>query len=458
MLGRALLIAAIVFASRLPFLGPGYGVDADAWRVAWAGRAIAETGHYEASRLPGYPLQELAQALIWRWGPAGSNAVSALFSAAAAACFALVLRRLGSRDDWLAALALAFAPVVYGASVQSMDFVWGLAFALAALALALRRRAAWAGIAMGLAIGCRITWGAFLVPLSLVLVHASPPNTRIRSLAIGWALALATGGLLFAPVVLRYGASFFRFYPYSDPGLAVVVKHATVDLLGIPGLLALAAALGWWAMRRGRPARETSIPGPASGWLTGAWVAGIALYAGAYLRIPIDAAYLIPALPLLLLWLAQRLDRRAFQFVCMALIVSPWLFTVSRPAQLDAPRPAAGTVAIARGALLLDLRGPILTEHARRQERERILERAFAQVRGRTGETVVVAWEWLPEIRVQLGGTSEGHVRYVYDLTLAELEALQRRDVHIAYLPGADWGTEQTQGFDLASRGAVRLR
>src|SRR5678810_506663 len=119
---RVWAVAAIVFASRLPFLGPGYGVDADAWLVAWAGRAIAQTGHYEASRLPGYPLHEYATALIWPWGSCLANTLTAVFSAAAAACFALVLRRLGSRDDVLAALALASAPVIYIASVVGMDY------------------------------------------------------------------------------------------------------------------------------------------------------------------------------------------------------------------------------------------------------------------------------------------------------------------------------------------------
>ena len=169
-------------------------------------------------------------------------------------------------------------------------------------------------------------------------------------------------------------------------------------------------------------------------------------------------AYLIPALPLLLLWLAQRLDHH-IQFVCMALIVSPWLFTVSRPGNSTRRDPRRGRWRSRAGLCCWTFAGrsspSTLTS---RQERERILERAFAQVRVRTGETVVVAWEWLPEVRVRLGGTTEGRVRYVYDLTLAELEAVQRRDVHVAYLPGADWATEQTQGFDLASRGAVRLR
>jgi hypothetical protein len=54
-----LLATGLVLVSGVPFLGPGYGPDPEAWRVAWAARVIATTGHYEASRFPGYPLRGL---------------------------------------------------------------------------------------------------------------------------------------------------------------------------------------------------------------------------------------------------------------------------------------------------------------------------------------------------------------------------------------------------------------
>jgi hypothetical protein len=453
---RVWAVAALVFASRLPFLGPGYGADADAWLVAWAGRSIALSGHYEASRLPGYPLHEFVTALIWRFGAWPANALTAAFSAVASACFAIVLRRLGSRDDVLGALALASAPVVYIASVQAMDYTWGLAFALGALALALDRRAAWAGVLAGLAIGCRITWGAFLVPLSLVLTHASLPGARARAVGTACTIALAVAAIAFAPVVLTYGPAFFRFYEHAYPSWLVVAKHATLDLFGLVGLVAIVGAVAWRALRQSR--EPSSTPDARSARLVTAWVAGIALYLVAFLRLPIDAAYLIPTVPLVLLLFAGFLGRRSFQIVCVALIVSPWLLDVSRPDRYDAPPSAHELARFAGGKLALDLRGSLLAEQARRQERVRILARAFARMRSLGGETIVVAWDWLPEIRVRLGDTREGGVRYVYGITLAELREARSHGTRVAYLPGADWATEQNQGFDLATEGAEALK
>lgn len=53
------LVLVVVLFSRLPFLDAGYGVNADAWRVARAAHEIATTGQYSVSRFPGYPIQEI---------------------------------------------------------------------------------------------------------------------------------------------------------------------------------------------------------------------------------------------------------------------------------------------------------------------------------------------------------------------------------------------------------------
>ncbi len=125
------VVVALVFVSRLPFLGAGHGTDPDAWALVDAARSICETGQYTASRLPGYPLPELIGALLWRGGPLVLNGCTALFSAWAAASFIRSAKVLGSADPLLAGLALAMTPVVFVNSVNSMDTVWALALILA---------------------------------------------------------------------------------------------------------------------------------------------------------------------------------------------------------------------------------------------------------------------------------------------------------------------------------------
>ncbi len=473
---RFLLVASLVFLTRLPFLGPGYGADPDAWRVAWAARALATTGHYEASRFPGYPLQEIVSSLIWWGGPLALNGLTALFSALGAGFFALTMRRLGSHDDVIAALALASTPAIFLASVTAMDYAWALGFALAALDFALRGRAVVAGTLAGLAIGCRITSAGWILPLALALASVSAPASRRRDVALFCATALAVGALAFLPVFLAHGPGFLRFYQHGYPRLLYVLKNASVDLWGIPGFLAITIACAA-LVRRGRrepgdssiasgvtASHQRRVPG-AAGWVGGPLLAaacacGVAIYAIGYLRLPIKAFYLIPAVPFTLLLLGRLLSRRAFLAVCLSLVASPWILKVSQPGKPDSLGPTAGTVTLRLGGQpwTVDLlRGPILADHERRVHGMRYVEASLARARRLPGESVVVAYDWLPQIRVRLSGKREGRVEYAYLLTAGELADLRRREVSVYDLAGAEAENVKVNGVSLRENGAQPL-
>lgn len=457
---RFALVVVLVFLSRLPFLTPGYGTDPDAWRAAWASQTIARGGGYEASRLPGNPLHELAGALLVRGGPLALDGASAAFSALAAGFFLLVLRRLGTRDDLAGALALASAPALAIASVQAMDYSWSLAFSLAALAFALGGRAAPAGALAGLAIGCRLTSGAWLPPLILALAHATPPPLRIRRALILSGVALAVGAAAYLPVVATYGPGFFSFYQTGYPGATLLVKNATVDVWGLPGSLAIGAAIAFRIARRRRGDGGSAGSGDGDRLLRVAWWSGLALFLVAYLRLPVKAFYLIPAIPFTLLLLARALSRRAFVAVCVAIIASPWILKVVQEDRIEGPPPARGVVPlrVLGRPYILDLaRGPVITDRIRRVRRTDYVDAALERARGLDRPGVVVCWDWLPEIRVRLGGKQAGPVRFTYLLTEAELRDLEGRGIAVYSLAGAEWENERVHGFRLGERGVRPL-
>jgi hypothetical protein len=107
------LAAVAVLATRLPWIGSGYGSDPDGYRVVIVARQIARSGLYEASRLPGFPAYEYLTALSAWSAPWVSNLVTALFSVASFVLFAVIARELGVRRYVLIALAFAMTPVVY---------------------------------------------------------------------------------------------------------------------------------------------------------------------------------------------------------------------------------------------------------------------------------------------------------------------------------------------------------
>ena len=456
-----LLAAGLVFVSRLPFLGPGYGFDPDAWRVAYAARSILTSGHYAASRFPGYPVQELASALLLRGGPAALCGASALMAAIGAGFLALTFRKLGSRDGVLAALALASAPAIFISSVQAMDYAWALGFALSALYAALCRLPVLAGVLLGLGIGCRLPTGIWLVPIALVVLRQGSPRHRLRSVGGCVLGAILTGSLCFLPVYLEYGSRFFTYYFHGGyPQLFLLAKEATVDLWGVPGVLALLllSPLGL-LMARGESARS-SIPGTASPLLMVTWAVGIVLVTAVYLKVPLKAFYLIPVVPFALLLLGQSLERRVFLAICVALLVSPWILKVSQPGKEDDAGFASGRqqVVVTGRSFTIDwLHGPVVTDQARRRRRMEYVDRTLMLARRLRRESVVVAWDWLPQIRARLGSKVDGHVTYVYLLTADELRAFQTRGMDIYDLAAADGMNFKVNGVSLRQHGVRPL-
>ena len=143
------LVFALITLSRIPFLNAGYGVNIDAWRIARVARDIAQTGEYEVSRFPGYPVQEIVCSWFWRLGPTALNTLSALFSIIASIAIWRIGRRLACRDSLLLAAAFAFTPIVFINSVTSKDYVWAIAFVLLALWAALANRPVVSGLLRG---------------------------------------------------------------------------------------------------------------------------------------------------------------------------------------------------------------------------------------------------------------------------------------------------------------------
>jgi len=445
------VVAAIAFAMRLPFLGPGYGTDADAWGVAYAARQIAETGRYYPSRFPGYPVHEFVCSWLWRGGPELLCGASALMSATAAGLFALLFRRLGGREALLAGVALASVPAVHIAAVQSLDHVWSLAFALAALYAAVRSQPLLSGALLGLAVGCRLPSLVWAAPLAAMLAVAVERPRRRVSL-VRFAIATLTVALLaFLPLLLGSGLGFLHFYEQGPIPLLWVLKQASVDVWGVPGTLALAIAIPRAVASDSGRARAAALEPPPHALVQWGWLAGITGIALVFARLPHDPAYLLPAVPLLLLWLAGRLRLGLFRVLALALCLSPW-FAKVRNADPGEGRAAwvVGPVHAGGRTYVLDLlTGPALDQQHRRVEQLLERDQLLAHARGLRGAHVLVIHGWMPMVRTTLDGWQLGEVTFVEKLTSEQVRERQARGVTVYDLFGevAPWPwTDDVEG------------
>lgn len=429
-----LFVSAIVFLSRLPFLNTGYGNDPDAWRVAITARNIATSGEYTASRLPGYPMQEIVCSFIWEGGPMALNGATALLSALGTAFFALSLKTLGYKNYICASLALAFTPVIFINSTNSMDYMWALAFILVSLYYVLVKKSLIAGIFLGMAIGCRITSGAMIIPLSLLLVQWGKYNV--------WHIArfsLATcfvGTAAFAPVFLKYGWGFFTFCEYNYPSAITIFRTSTDEVWGKLGLVAILTAVIPSIFKR-ITRSDAPMPTLVSRLQTIAWVLIICIYLFAFIRLPSESGYLIPIVPFVILLLGRFLTQKCFIFVCIALICSPF-------------------ISICRSGIC----SPIFVEHSTRIEKMKYIEQILLRANVVSGKNIIIAGTWLPQIREaqirkKLFLDPQERLKFVELIDAIQLQRDIEQGFKIYYLDNQREYNLGVNKFDLLENGAV---
>jgi hypothetical protein len=430
------LAAIAVLATRLPWIGSGYGSDPDAYRVVIVARQIAHSGAYQASRLPGFPVYEYLTALSAWSAPWVSNAVTALFSVASFVLFAMIARELGVRRYLLLALAFAMTPVVYLSSCCTMDYMPALAGQLAATYAVLRRRPVLAGVLLGLGVGCRITAGALALPLCLWILLSNTRADAIRQCLRFGVTLLLTAALCFVPVWRRYGVDFFSFYDNDwYPPFDVVFARAVSLVWGELGLLALlfllcAAPLYY------RFTRSALADARTRHALVLALVA-VVLYLVAFLRLPDEAAYLLPAVPFVLLAIALLTPPGAVVALAAALLASSWIgWQHARPT----------------------LQGLIVEDHLVRESQQHSTRAIIDAVAGLPDNATIVCGWVLPRLTLALDGHWEGPHQFIYLVeNLGDYQHYVQQGRQLYYLPGVDLYESQAHDLELSELGAREL-
>jgi len=293
---RAFLALAAVYAvSRVPWLDLGYGTDPDAWRVALSAHHLLDAAEYLPSRLPGYPLHEFVTAVFVEGGWVWTNLSTMLASLLGVYLFARLAGELRLPARGALTIAFAFAPLLWINSVTTMDYMWALTAILGSYLLTMKRRPGLAGACLGLAAGFRVTSGAVVIPLGLLLWR----EHRMRELPRFVVALLAVSLLAYSPIIAVYGLRFLNFYDASVTWQSFLNRLGK-DALGILGALAVLAGLAFsWRNLRRLPDDLRVDPHVL------VWVAVVVLYFVSFARLPHEIAYLTPVFPFGLFLMAR---------------------------------------------------------------------------------------------------------------------------------------------------------
>ena len=316
---RVLFLALLLY---LPLIFSGYGSDVDTFRVLDAGRNFFTTADYVPSRRPGYLVYELAVFVLDRLGGSVlANLGSLLWALVAVACFQRICRRHHIPNSGLLASILVIHPVFWYNATATLDYLWALGILMAGFDLLEQERFGWAGLALGLAVGCRLS---SLVVAALLLGYAwlRFPRKRLQT-AGGGALAALLGCLAY---VLPWDFAEWRpsFWGVSAGSPALwsplmqLGRFAYKNLYfwGVPAGLILIVVLflsmrndPWWKARDG-----ALLAGLCGLVLLGSEVL--------FLRFPIEVEYLLPTLPFLLLLAGSGVRSRRILWLLLILVLS----------------------------------------------------------------------------------------------------------------------------------------
>jgi uncharacterized membrane protein YqjE len=447
-----ILLGIIVLASRLPFLADGYGSEDDSWGLVLNARLMAQTGEYSFSRLPGHPVQEYLLMLMPNAGAFNMNMLSVLFSVISALCFAGILKHYNMNNRFLWSVVFATIPAIWISSTYTIDYTWALAFILLAWYGTLKKYYAWAGVFLGLAIGCRITSGAVIAGLIWMAVRQEKSNLRpLLSLCF---FTLIMASLCFLPSWLKYGWSFFDTYRLPYPSLPKVLYKASFGVWGGTGCLALLLLLITKVKGLSAEAQQFKKSFPL--------VLVCLLYLLAFLVLPQKSAFFIPAIPFLLVWLLdQSFKPAATAILSLLFILSPLMFGFNlASAERGADYSDFALVRkIAGQEVFLDpLNGPLQNEQSRRRNRQAYISQALKAASQLTPNDLVLCGWWTNQFTVNCQDMGGCRFQIGEFFDKPQLDSIIRSGSRIWYLSEIDQANDERYGMTYTASVARELR
>jgi len=249
--------AVIVFAGVAFVIGvPGSDFnDRDIYNVI---TRLARTLTYTLSRTPGQPVLDYCNFVFRSFG--GNLALQAWFvvvSAAGVTALYCLVRELGGAHPFLAVLTLALNPFFLTHVGGVGDFAVSSSLLIISLLLASRGKALASGATLALAVGCRLVFCLYLIPVSVLLVltmnaRGAPFRQCLRAGATAVGVATLLSCVEYGPSFSFWGWNLLHNLPFQG-----MKYHTSVFLfrliigLGVPVVL-IVGGVGISLIRRAR--------------------------------------------------------------------------------------------------------------------------------------------------------------------------------------------------------------
>ena len=398
-ISKQILLFLATFLVRLPFLFAGYGIEEDSWGHVLHAALLNETGTYEVSRLPGHPLYEALLFVFWNsHSPLLYNIWSALASAGAVVVFYRIARFHKLSQPLLWSVVFCFVPVFFISGTYTIDYTITLFFSLLAYEAALKNNPERAGIWLAVAAGFRITALGFLVPIGYLILRDKSVDTslalRFRKVFKLVFLSLALGFFFYLPPYFTYGVAFFDFHKPPYPALLEAFYKMSIGVWGLVGMLALTAVAISLIINRKNLVRD---------YHNAVWLLVLVVFGTAYFRMPEKAAFWLPVVPFVLLFIGRNLKGRAAFATAALLIVSGWIFGINTTDPHTGSQHSSAAIEFNAGGenIFLDpAHGAIMNDYTKRQTKQKAVKKIEARLDKIDKPTLVIAGWWYAMLEV----------------------------------------------------------
>jgi hypothetical protein len=428
----------LIFLSRLPFLSAGYGSEEDAAGMVMTARHIAQSGVYEYSRLPGHPVPELLYACMSGSGPLYMNLVTAAISTAGIIFFMLALKKAGLTGYLSAGWALAFTPAVYIASTNVMDYTWAMAFILLSFYFIITKKPAQAGMALGIAIGCRITSAVIALPFLFTLYDKENKKMFVVNAFRFCMTAAISGIIIFLPAINRYGTGFLDFYETIYPSFLKAFYKFTFAVYGTAGIIILAFVKikilrKLWKRKRIIPDANRKLV-----WMS---LSATAVYCILFWYLPEKAAFMIPAVPFIIVLVLLLAGNRSLQSVAICLFISCFFAGINLSDANRGGKPSSLAFQLHAGnqeAAFDMLTGTVTDDYKKRKQRIAFAQKIISVTDTLHEKTAVIAGWWLGDISIRQEQSLKRQVIFYYYADETLLLQMKQKGYMIYFLPEQD--------------------
>jgi hypothetical protein len=274
------------------------GVDGDVASTYTVITFLANSLTYHISRLPGQPFLDYCNFIGWTiGGDFGIQIWYVIVSALGISCLYGLAREARGSSPLLAALTLGLHPFFIGHVGGLGDFAVGISFLIISLWAGIKRWPGWAGLALALSVGCRLSMCIYVVPLMVLVAltyqeHGLPPLQAWRKAILAGGVAGLLSLAFYAPLFAFRGWELLNNFPMmsiTHYHIPAFLYHMFVGL-GITFWLTIAAVLLLCCLQRKIP-RIKALSGID-------WAAILMIFLGMaiFFRVPTKPELVLPIL------------------------------------------------------------------------------------------------------------------------------------------------------------------